>query len=281
MPGVHAGVRHHSPPADTFETAVSKNRVLSTKAQSTSVAAMTVESSDPALSAALLAARIFDTAESHGAVAAEYARLGIMDKAHEHLTLATKLNPEDAAAWDGLARIWRDWGVPHLGLPDAYRAVYFAPGSPVVHNTLGTILDALGQHADARAQYQAVLQLDPDAAYALNNTCYSWMLQGQARRAIEACTRALAVRPEFDPARNNLGLAYAQAGDLPAAERAFASSTKSGRAQYNMGLVHMACRNYRDAVKAFQEAQTLRPGFAAAQVMARAAQKKASEGNEP
>ncbi len=47
--------------------------------------------------------------------------------------------------------------------PDASRAVYYAPDSPVVHNTLGTVLQALGRRAEARAQYEKALAVDASA----------------------------------------------------------------------------------------------------------------------
>ena len=125
-----------------------------------------VESHDQALAAALLALRLAPSAAAHRQVAAEYRRLKIDDTAFDHLTAATRLDPADAAAYDGLARIWRDWGFPDRGLADANRAVFHAPGSAAAHNTRGTLLAALGQDAEARRDFAAALALDPTAGYA-------------------------------------------------------------------------------------------------------------------
>ena len=57
----------------------------------------------------------------------------------------------------------------HLGLGDAYRAVYYAPGSAAAHNTLGTLLAASGRWAAARVEFGRALALDPSAAYAAHN----------------------------------------------------------------------------------------------------------------
>jgi Flp pilus assembly protein TadD len=81
------------------------------------------------------------------------------------------LNPRSAAAFDELARIWRDAGVPNLALPDATRAVYFAPTSAEAHNTLGTVLAMLGQLELARREFGRALALDPGAEYARTNLC--------------------------------------------------------------------------------------------------------------
>jgi tetratricopeptide (TPR) repeat protein len=269
------------PPHDSLETFIGKVRTLSTRARPPQSSVQTVEASDPALAAAFLRLAVRPTASSHRAVADEYARLGILDNAHEHLSAAVAIDPRDAAAWDRKARIWRDWGVLHLGLADAYRALYFAPESPIVHNTLGTIFQALGRHQEARARYEKALQVDATAGYALNNLCYSWLLDGQALEAVRACDRALQLQPRLEAARNNLALAYAVSGNLDAAQQVFASAGERGRAEYNLGIVHLARRQYSEAAKAFEAAQKIRPGFRAAEAMARQARNRANWGNEP
>jgi tetratricopeptide (TPR) repeat protein len=196
-------------------------------------------------------------------------RHGVLDLAHEHFSAAVALEPEDGGSWDGLARIWRDWGFPHLALPDAYRAVYFVPGSPGAHNTLGTVLQALGRHADARAQFEQALALDVNAAYALSNLCYGWRLQGEAVKAAEACRSALRLRPDLESARNNLALAYEAEGNLAAALDTLAASADKARAAYNEGLLHLAGHRYRDALNAFDRARASRPHYRAAEIMAR------------
>jgi tetratricopeptide (TPR) repeat protein len=132
----------------------------------------TVEQHDRALSAALLALRLSPSSERHRAVANEYRRLRIDDAAFDHLTAATRLDPQDAAAYDQRARIWRDWGAPQWGLADASRAVFHAPTSPAAHNTRGTLLAAVGQIEAARRDFRAALTLDSGAAFAAANLCH-------------------------------------------------------------------------------------------------------------
>src|SRR5207237_2028678 len=127
---------------------------------------------DPSLSAALLTLAVAATPGAHRVVAERYRELGILDMAHDHFLSASQLDPGDAAAYEGLARIWRDWGFPQLGLADASRAIYYAPASASAHNTLGTLLAMLGQRVEARGEYDRALALDPGASYALNNLCY-------------------------------------------------------------------------------------------------------------
>jgi Flp pilus assembly protein TadD len=193
------------------------------------------------------------------------------------LSAVVAIDPRNAPAWDGLARIWRDWGFPHLGLGDAYRAVYFAPESAVVHNTLGTLFQSLGRRADARREYEKALRLDETAAYAANNLCYGWVLDDDVAKAERACRLALQLQPDLPAARNNLGLAYAASGNLVAAEGMFESAGGRGRTQYNLGMVHLARRRFPDAVKAFEAAQLLRPGVGAAKALAHQARAAQAE----
>ena len=104
----------------------------------------------------------------------------------------------EAAAWDGLARIWRDWGYPGLGLGDAHRAVWADPSSPVTRNTLGTILQLLGKTHEARDQFARAVALDPGAAYAHYNLGVVCADQHQYVAAAEAFERAAALDPSLE-----------------------------------------------------------------------------------
>jgi Flp pilus assembly protein TadD len=264
------GARPAPAAPQSLESFIQKVRAAAERARPESVErARTIEISDPALAKELRALTLEPTAANHRAVAAAYVRHGVLDLAHEHFSAAVALEPEDGASWDGLARIWRDWGFAHLALPDAYRAVYFLPNSPSVHNTLGTVLQALRRHVDARAQFEQALALDVNAAYALSNLCYGWRLEGHPSKAAEACRGALKLRPDLEAARNNLALAYEAEGNLAAALETLAASADKARAAYNEGLLHLARRRYQEALNAFDVARAARPQFRAAEIMAR------------
>jgi tetratricopeptide (TPR) repeat protein len=224
------------------------------------VAAVTLESSDPALSAALIKLALSPTAEAHRQVALEYRRLGVLDQAHAYFTKAVKLDPNDAAALDELARIWRDWGFPERGMADAQHAVQLAPASASAANTVGTLLEAAGHATEARDWYVRAVWLDPNASYALNNLCYSAIMLTHAD-ATAQCRRALAAAPDSRVAWNNLGLAYAAAGDLVHAKELFDVQADRAYAHYNLGIVYMGTRQYAKALAAFTAAMQLDPQF--------------------
>lgn len=163
-----------------------------------------VEGTDAGLVEALHALRALPTATNECVVADAYRRLHIYDEATDHLNAALKIDPKSAAAYDGLARTWRDWGLPEYALADGYRAIAFAPRSAEAHNTLGTVLFALGNLAAARTQFGEARDLDPHAAYALNNLCYVSFVQGDHVQARAECTAALQTMPTLDAAKQTL-----------------------------------------------------------------------------
>ena len=223
--------------------------------------AFTLESQDERLQAALLAVTIAPRAETYRLLAREYRRLGVMDKAHEHFSDAVRLDPSDAASYDALARIWRDWGAAKLGLADAYRAVYYAPKSAAAANTLGTLLQATGNIDSAKLWYARAVHLDKDAWYALNNLCYAAVLTGEA--AVNTCQAAVAAAPgtKSKVAQNNLALAHLAAGDANTAKQWFRRAGDPATASYNYGIAMMATRAFKEATVAFEEALRADPQF--------------------
>ena len=222
--------------------------------------AQTIESTDGRLAAALLLARALPNADTYRQVAKEYRRVRVLDKAHEYFSSAVALDPTDAQSFDGLARIWRDWGTPHLGLGDAYRAVYHAPHSASSANTLGTLLQTLKRMEDAKGWYARAIVLDPNAWYALSNLCYAQVMTSEAT-ALATCERAVAAAPDSTVAQNNLALAHTAAGELEMAKKWFRRAGDPSVADYNYGIAMMATRAYKEAAAAFQEALRADPHF--------------------
>jgi tetratricopeptide (TPR) repeat protein len=245
---------------------MAKVRHLSASAQPdpTSSVLETLESRDADLAADLLRLSKAPAAAAHRAVAERYRVRGVLDAAYRHYNAAVRLDARDAAGYEGLARVWRDWGLPQLALGDAHRAVYFAPASAAVHNTLGTVMQALGRHEDARAAYELASWLDARASYAFNNLCYLSFLDGRTEGAIVACRRALSLDPTLTAARNNLALAYAASGRMDLAQTEFIAANDAGRGLYNVGIAHLASGHYSAAVAAFDAASRANPLLAVA-----------------
>lgn len=150
----------------------------------------TIEGTDPELGLALQLLTQHRDSAAHLRVGRAYARLRVFDLAIDHFDRALERKPRSAAAYDARARIWRDWHLPGFALGDAYRAVHFAPESPVARSTLGTVLMELGHCAGAKAAFEHALALDPAAGYA---TAYLERLDSASRATPAACRDGAAV----------------------------------------------------------------------------------------
>jgi len=237
-------------PGESLEDYITKVRQLATTARPPQIPAATaIENQDSQLRTARAILTLAPTSENHRRVAEAYARLGILDQAFDHFNAALRMNGTDAAAYDGLARVWREWGYPHLGLGDAHRAVYYAPLSPVARNTLGTVLLALGQNREVQAAFELALVLDSNASYALNNLCHVAVSREPSADAVDACHSALRAQPVL-------------AASLKAADEQRSVSGDPAVARYKAGVVLLAKRDFRKAAQAFDDASTLRMLFA-------------------
>jgi Flp pilus assembly protein TadD len=94
--------------------------------------------------------------------------------------------------------MWRDWGFPHHGLQDAQRAVKYAPASPVVHNTLGTVFEGMGLRLQARQAYWRAVELDGRAEYALANLTRVLAVQWREARDANAVPTGAPQRAPLD-----------------------------------------------------------------------------------
>lgn len=267
-------------PSESLSDYMTKVRHLSARPARQGTFGATVESSDPRLAAALLFETLQPTAESYRLVALEYRRLGLLDSAYARLNRAAQKEPRNAEVQEDLARIWRDWGLPDQGLGAAYRAVYYTPGSASARNTLGTIFDALGRSEEAHRAYEQAVSLDPTAAWALNNLCYSEFRFGHLREARARCAEAVRLEPTLAAAHNNLALTYAAAGDLDRARSEFLAAGDLASAEYNLGIVHLAERDYASAAASFEEAIKARSTYTAAKERAHTARVRALTGTE-
>jgi Flp pilus assembly protein TadD len=267
------GPRAATPPGDADSTDLSKNaslreyiqkvRRLSAAAKPTPSkdAAETLETRDPALAAALLELMATPTAERHRAIAERYQELGVLDLAYRHFNDALALNPHDGAAYEGLARVWRDWGMPEVAVGDAHRATFYAPQSASARNTFGTIMQALGRYSEARSAYELASWLDPNGAYAVNNLCYLAFVSGRVEEAIDQCTAALKLDPSLTAARNNLALAFAATGRIDMARAQFLNAGDLASGLYNTGIVYLATGDEKSALASFDAASKARPTF--------------------
>ncbi|MGH7315500.1 MAG: tetratricopeptide repeat protein [Candidatus Rokuibacteriota bacterium] len=110
-----------------------------------------------------------------------------------------------------------------LGLSSLRQAVEIEPGNPLYRNAVGAVMLNIGRFADAQAEFQKAVELDPTYADAFHNLGSAYAEQGRWDEAIGAYRKALAqtiyARPQTT--YNNLGYAYWALDRRKEAEDAF------------------------------------------------------------
>jgi tetratricopeptide (TPR) repeat protein len=146
-----------------------EREAIAERAKQAPRASPSIEQKDPGLRRALSSLQKEPSSSAHVNVAVAYHRLRVLDAAFDQFSQAIALDPRNAAAWDGRARLWRDWGMIAPALSDAHRARFLAPRRAEISNTLGTILERAGQCDGARRAYRDAIGLDHRAAWARQN----------------------------------------------------------------------------------------------------------------
>src|SRR5208282_4923174 len=86
------------------------------------------------------------------------------------------------------------------------------PNSWVGHNDLGFAFSKEGELAEAIAEYQKALDINPYYTDAHNNLGNALLRNGQLDDAIAQYQKALEINPNYAPGHYDLGLAFSQKG---------------------------------------------------------------------
>ncbi len=155
---------------------------------------------------------------------------GDLPAAREHLLGLTRAEPSFAQAW-------------HL---------------------LGSVNQLLGNARDSLANYQRVLELDPNHVATLNNVGVALQALGMAREAAASLRIALRLKPDYAEAHSNLGNSLKDQGDLEAAiacyHRAIAIDPNYFDAYNNLGNGLRAQGHLAESVQCYEKALELKPG---------------------
>ena len=190
----------------------------------------TIESSNPALARALLLLAMHESSRDSSAGRRRVPeRAGVLDYAYRHYQRAAVLEPCDAVSYDGMARLWRDWGMPDLGLERCLSraALQSEVGGDLQHARH----DSRGARAAgrrARGPTRARVALDPRAAFALNNLCYLELDAGQTGRGAASARRRWRSIPTSRPRATTSRSSRRRAAISRGAEAAAASRRRSG-----------------------------------------------------
>jgi type IV pilus assembly protein PilF len=171
------------------------------------------------------------------------------------------------------ARATYEQGLSHLGdkrvslaLASLQEAVRLEPAAPLYHNTLGVVyLHYLSKPAEAQAEFQKAIELDPTYAEALTNLGVTLAQQGKWEEAIVAYRKAISlpIYPTPEVAYANLGWAYLNLGKQREAEESYRTAVqlqpRFAQAYYFLGVVLDRQGRKEEARSAFRSARDLDP----------------------
>ncbi|MBX7220439.1 MAG: tetratricopeptide repeat protein [Blastocatellia bacterium] len=140
-------------------------------------------------------------------------------------------------------------------------------------------LQMAGELDEAIECYQRSIELFPTAeAYTFLGWTYSF--KGDVDRAIAECHRAIAVDPDFGNPYNDIGAYLIEKGDVVSAISWLRRAMQAKRYEcyyyphFNLGRIYEMQRRWLDALREFQKALDLYPGYTAAQKAIRRVQGK-------
>ncbi|HEX3282302.1 MAG TPA: tetratricopeptide repeat protein [Pyrinomonadaceae bacterium] len=177
----------------------------------------------------------------------KYAGARQYDQAVDAYRQAIKLDPNLAAAYHGLGRVYVNMGratdalvamrtairlepdnaIAHVNLgitlenlrrfeealTELNEAKRLSPQNATIHNEIGNLLNNfLGRTADALVAYQEARRLDPDQAPIQYNVGLALMLLGKAADAVQPLQEALRLDPQYRNARYVLSDVYGRLG---------------------------------------------------------------------
>ena len=185
------------------------------------------------------------------------------------LTEALALRDHDAVMHQDLGTILQAQGRAVDALAQYDRALALDPALDDAKFNRGTVLASLGRHEDAAACFADIVRRDPAQADAHHRCGMALHALGRRPEAIERYGAALALAPHAVEVRYHLGNALREEGDFRAAADAYrdvlARRPQDAAARNNLGAALLGLGQRADAVAAFREAARLDPSFAGPQ----------------
>jgi tetratricopeptide (TPR) repeat protein len=200
--------------------------------------------------------------------AVDAARAGQWRQAAECCHRLVQAQPENADAWQLLARAAAALG-EHTAAAAAYsKALELRPGLADLHCGLGHALAGMGKREQAAEQYRQALRLDPTHAEAAMHCGIGLAQDGRLAEALPLLHQAVAGCPASAVAHHNLGVALAQSGQKEEALHQLSEAVRLdpnyADARCNLGNVLRDLRRHEEAVEHYRKAVQLRPDYAAA-----------------
>ena len=142
------------------------------------------------------------------------------------------------------------------------------PGSSLIREANGVVLESEGREDEALEQYAYALQIDPQSSDVLNDMGAALQKLGRTDEAEQAYRRSTEVNPHDATAYIRLGEMLETAGRKSEAAAEYGGAVKlvpdSPQLRYNLGTLYLTTGNLPGAIEQLQEAVELDPDLAPA-----------------
>jgi tetratricopeptide (TPR) repeat protein len=169
-----------------------------------------------------------DDAEAYLVSGASYAETGQYEQGLNAVKQAIKLRPDDANAYSILGSIYQALERFQESVDALKQAVRLEPTDARAHYQLGVAYDALGLHDGGAAAFneatvvlKRAIQIQNDFAEAYAALGVQYDRLGRSQDGVEACGRAVRLKPDYPYAHLCLGLASLKADQIAPAVEAY------------------------------------------------------------
>src|SRR5712671_1792935 len=186
--------------------------------------------------------------DEHNSRGIELADRGWLDEAIKEFKKAIDLDPTSAHAHDNLATVYSEKKLYAQALEEY----------PDAHLNLGMTYADLDQREEAKAEFKAAIELDPQDPLARHELAAMLMDEGDYRSAIALLNEVVRLEPENYEGWLDLGISYAQKGFYQEAERCYAKARELNPddvlLNYNVAALYSLWDRRVDALAALRKA---------------------------
>jgi len=161
-----------------------------------------------------------------------------------------------------LGEVYRGTGRSAQAIAELKRGLALSPNSEVGYIRLGRAYLESGQKDEAIAAYKKAIDVDPYFPGTHIELGRAYFSMGQNDKAVEELKRVTELEPDNVTGWNDLATAYAEMGRYDESSAAYQKSidlSPSWMAYSNLGYVHMAQKQYPQAIQALQKSVELGP----------------------
>ncbi|MFL6590534.1 MAG: tetratricopeptide repeat protein [Chthoniobacterales bacterium] len=183
-----------------------------------------------------------------------------------HLRQLTRLEPQYTFGWMALSDCALRSGNKHESVEAARRATFLSPSSADAWLQLARAETASGNAAATLTALSRGAEVSPDSASILATVGFGYINLNRTRQAIPPLQRAARLAPKDFLVRAQLGFCLQDAGEVDAGIRELRAAADMAPSTYSpvwehLGIAYQKKGMHREAVKAFEHAVRITPGY--------------------